>query len=169
MRLLAVDPGIRACGVSLFDGDELIACALVPNTAPEGASAPSRCAEMAIAVRSWCACVDRVVVEWPQVYRAGRAKAGADPNDLLLLAGVAGALASEYGYAVVESVLPREWKGTVAKEVMLERILDRLSPSELVLVDGLGLAKSKRHNVVDAVGIGLWVSGRLAPRRVVAR
>jgi hypothetical protein len=44
---------------------------------------------------------------------------------------------------------------------MLKRILSKLTDHELSLLKGLGLPPSKEHNVIDAVGIGLWKVGRL--------
>lgn len=158
---LAVDPGIRECGVALFVGRTLERCTLVKSPAPVDAPAPLRCAAMAASVELWAANIpDVLVVEWPQVYRAGRGKRGADPNDLLLLSGVCSALAARGPWGVVGSVLPREWKGTLPKEVACERVLARLSQEERVIVDALRLPKSRVHHVLDAVGIGFHSIGR---------
>lgn len=94
-----------------------------------------------------------LVIEKPQIYQ-GRKQKG-DPNDLIDLAMVVGAWRHEHPYT--ELVKPRQWKGQVPKAVMTKRILSKLTDAELAV---LGDLKSN-HNVVDAVGIGLWKLGRL--------
>ena len=61
----------------------------------------------------------------------------------------------------VEFVLPKEWKKQVPKDIMLERIVNRLSDSEKAILESKRLIKSKKHNVVDAIGLGLYKIGRL--------
>lgn len=159
--VLAVDPGIRACGAALFAADGVLwKAALVRCSTDVSVPAPARCEAMAWEASQWGG-VDREVLalEWPQVYRAGRGKRGADPNDLLLLAGVCGALAAHVRCDVV-AVLPREWKGTLPKEIACAHVYARLAPGERKVVDALGLPKSSIHHVLDAVGIGLHVVGR---------
>lgn len=159
--LLAVDPGIRACGAALFLRSTLVNAALVRSSASVEDSAPLRCAGVANAVRRWSwTYVDLLIVEWPQVYRAGRVKRGADSNDLLLVSGVCAALATVYRHVPTRAVLPREWKGTLPKEVACERVIGRLSPDERAVVDVLRLPKSSVNHVLDAVGIGLHILGR---------
>ncbi|QDE69473.1 hypothetical protein BHS09_22205 [Myxococcus xanthus] len=179
--LVALDPGLRECGVALFDLDsgELLAAAMPTN--PErkarglaawshmaGAVAafvssllePLRAAGVAVSVT--------VASECPQVYTAGKSKG--DPNDLIELAGVVGRVAGGLGAANEHSFLPREWKGTLDGDVMVERIKARLGerPHEHLRVQ-LPRAQDKHHNVWDAIGIGLHVVGRLAPRKVFPR
>ena len=100
---------------------------------------------------------DALVIERPQVYQ-GRAQKG-DPNDLISLAIEVGRISTLFGE--VEFVLPRKWKGTIKKEMMTARIIKTLTTNELLLVKELKLAKSYEHNVLDAIGIGLWKLGRL--------
>jgi hypothetical protein len=141
--LLAIDPG-QATGWALlnFEG-RLLHCGL--NTPPDALPAASR-----------------VVVERPRIYPGGRTK---NPNDVLSVALNAGEWAGRYqarGFAT-EYVEPSKWKGgSVPKEISHPRIFAKLLPSEqLVLSDaGKGIAPSKRHNIIDAVGIGLWAAGR---------
>jgi hypothetical protein len=54
------------------------------------------------------------------------------------------------------ALYPSEWKGQVPKDVMNERVLKRLSVKEHEAL------VSSDHNTLDAVGIGLFHSGRLA-------
>jgi hypothetical protein len=70
-----------------------------------------------------------------------------------------------FNLSTVELVQPRQWKGTVDKDVMIERIKTSLDLSEMKNVC-LPKAKGLHHNVWDAIGIGLWASGRLSAKRV---
>ena len=106
---------------------------------------------------------EQLWVEFPQVYRAEAQKG--DPNDLLDVAGVASACSAVMAkYCGINHVIPRMWKGTIKKDVMLERIRQTLSPDELVRIQDAG---ALTHNAVDAAGIGLFALGRLS-RRVYA-
>lgn len=141
--LLAVDPGADA-GWAFFDDGRLIGCGL-------GTPRQDR--------------PDRVVIEKPMIYPGGRQEV--PPNDLITLAVRAGEVGGAFRAlgAVVDYVLPRTWKnGPIPKDVMHKRILRRLDDAERALIDvaGRGMAPSKRHNMLDAVGIGLWGLRRLA-------
>lgn len=104
----------------------------------------------------------RALIELPQVYgRAGRGGKG-DPNDLIDVAVTVGRIAQAIGpHLTAELVRPRVWKGNVPADVMLARIEKRLDVSELHVVDRAPMPKSLKHNVVDAIGLGLWALGRL--------
>lgn len=165
---VCVDPGIRGCGAAIFLGGSLLKAAYVP-AGPDGDGVVGRAVQSARAVvvwigqqnldwgPSWNGYPIRLVIEWPQVYRAGRGRG--DPNDLLGLAAVDGALAAICLDYKVVTYLPREWKGQVPKDVMVERIKSRLTPEELTRVELP--AKSLQHNVYDAIGLGLKDLGRL--------
>ncbi|QSQ10774.1 hypothetical protein [Myxococcus landrumensis] len=179
--LVALDPGLRECGVALFDLDsgELLA-ADMPINPERKARGLVAWAGMAKSVawfvalhltarRAAGASVSLTVAsECPQVYTAGKSKG--DPNDLIELAGVVGRVAGALGATSERSYLPREWKGTLDGDVMVERIKARVDerPHEHLRVQ-LPRAKDKQHNVWDAVGIGLHAVGRLAPRKVFPR
>lgn len=93
----------------------------------------------------------RLVVEVPQIYTGVRDE---DPNDLIDLAGVVGAIASTIAIGSVEwSPLPREWKGQIPKEVTQKRVDKRLSPEEKALIKWP--IKSLCHNVYDAIHLGI--------------
>ncbi|TQF13721.1 hypothetical protein FJV41_22360 [Myxococcus llanfairpwllgwyngyllgogerychwyrndrobwllllantysiliogogogochensis] len=179
--LLAIDPGLRECGIALFDLDsgELLAAGMPtnPERKARGLSAWARMAEgVAAFVSSFLEPLRAaggtlsitVASECPQVYTAGKSKG--DPNDLIELAGVVGRVAGALGATSERSYLPREWKGTLDGDVMVERIKARLGerPHEHLRVQ-LPRASEKHHNVWDAIGIGLHVVGRLAPRKVFPR
>lgn len=140
--LLSVDPGVNSSGLAFWRGDKL---AQVEFMAPTGGhfDGPT---------------IDNLIIELPQVYQ-GRAQKG-DPNDLVNLAFEVGRIVATLDIPF-ETVKPRQWKGTVKKEIMLKRILSKLTNEELLLIKGLGLSKSQEHNCIDAIGIGLWKLGRL--------
>jgi len=114
-----------------------------------------------------------LVCEHPQVYRAKKSKG--DPNDLILLATINGALAGMLALAVskrdiglqILSPTPAEWAGQLPKATTGDpwlsprglRIRERLSDAEALVVQ-------PSHDALDSVGIGLHVLGRFAPRHV---
>jgi hypothetical protein len=181
--LVAVDPGIRGCGVACFTDGVLDRAAYVKSPARSG-NGLWECVAVARAVEDWYEGVaDVVAVEWPQVYASrimkGQQGGDKDPNDLLALCGIDAAVATlllevgwEHGNPMSPSKFvtyrPREWKGQMTKEACHTRLRSRLSPDETAVVDAASReAKSLAHNMLDAVGIGLHHLGRLAPRRVI--
>lgn len=152
MRLLAVDPG-GTTGWAYFDEGRLTLCGAWPLAKMFGA---------------WCVpptLVDVVLVERPMIYPG--AKAEAPDNDVVQLAIRAGQLAGRFsggGAGAVEYVLPRTWKGNLPKPapgavyVVEKRAFAVLDPAESMLLYSTKSARAKRldHNMIDAVGIGLW-------------
>jgi hypothetical protein len=143
MTLLAVDPGADAGWARYRDNGILEACGLNTHAMTQD--------------------ITRCVIERPMIYPGGRQKAR--PNDIIKLAVRAG----EWGGRVdahvgiqSEYVEPHKWKGTIAKDACHARIWATLTPDERTIVDkaSTGVAPSKRHNILDAVGIGLWSVGR---------
>lgn len=183
--ILALDPGVNGCGVALLRGRELVRAEYVRNTLKSGDDDLARCAAMGKVVGSWYALARttvpgelgplELVAEWPRVYAAGKAKRGADPNDLLLLSAVAAAAAVALGCAC-RKVEPREHKGTMGEmpdgSYLVEtRVRQSLSVVELARVILPG-SKSLDHNVFDGISVGLHAVGRslVADReRVIAR
>lgn len=168
MNLLALDPGIRGCGVAFFQDGELQTGMYVPNPAARG-NGPEEVRQMVAAVKYYllprCTLgLDELVIEWPQVYSTSRGK---DPNDLLPLVGIGCGLACVFPRAYAVRYLPREWKSTMAKGAAFEkRVLDRLGTDERQFISG---PRSLLHNVYDAIGLGLFHLGRFKPARVFAR
>lgn len=146
--LLAIDPGTNV-GWALFDKTgvgvgvfgELISCGL--GGEPDGA-----------------AVVHEVVIEHPVIYPGGRTK---NPNDVLKVAINAGEWGGRFRH-VARYVKPQQWKGNVPKAVHQPRIWAKLTNTERKVfddcLDTAKVPKSKRHNVIDAIGIGLYAVGR---------
>lgn len=99
-----------------------------------------------------------LVIEKMRVYQGSKQKG--NPNDLIDVAFSAGVFSKQY--MNVLQVEPRVWKGgPVPKKIMLKRIKYVLMSEETNLVERYQTAESERHNLWDAVGIGLWAAGRL--------
>ncbi len=172
MILLAVDPSIRSSGIAVFTDDVLTYAGRIV-VKPTGRIGPGDILERAvqmgdtICTRMFPILPDIVAVEWPQIYRGPKSKG--DPNDLPGLACVAGAIAARFPGATLAAYTPAEWAGQIPKvtignaleSVRAKRILSRLSCAERKLVPA-------QHDVIDAVGIGLFHLSRLAPRRAHA-
>lgn len=134
---LAIDPGIDTGWALFMPSKALVRCGLgAPPTTP----------------------VLSVVIEKPQVYRARESKG--DPNNLITLAIQVGRYVERFEVlgAKVTLHLPNEWKGQLPKGVMSGRTLKGLSLAEQAVVNHClqPIAPSKRHNVMDAVALGVW-------------
>lgn len=160
-RLLAIDPGLRCCGVALAEDGRLVACGLVKNphkVARNGIAWGAMAQEVALWARPF-GDIERVRCETPQVYLPGHtAGKRVDPSDLLNLQGVVGAICATFDR--VETVLPSDWKGQLPKDVCEGRVKLRLDEAEREVLAGVYLPPSLRHNVADAVGILLDGLGR---------
>lgn len=166
-HLLAVDPGTEEAGVALFalpkkEVVDVRLCAY-SSTAPAKRRAPHVAQMVVIAGGDMLRgaggdlCSTSLIVEDQQIYRHGPGVA-VDPASILpvtLMAG--GVLFGFLGAVGVMQPLPSEWKGQVKKMVMVRRILESLSASERALMQSV----NDNHNVVDAVGLGLWALGRM--------
>ena len=152
--LVSIDPGIRACGVAGFE-DRVLKWAEYVQSNYTGADNIKAAVKMSDCVRmKYCFYfVDHVISEVP-VMRKG---SPVPPADIMHLYGVVAAIGSTQ--LDFETVQPSTWKGTVPKKIFLERILKCLTDEERQRLPKL--PASKLHNVIDAVGIGLWKLGRL--------
>lgn len=176
MSVLSVDPGLRRSGCALFSSSgQLLAAALVLG---ESEASTDRAKERAVvyrtmaeAVFAWSrreaaavgGSVDFLAIEFPAVRKRGsqrEEKQGVDPNDIVRLAAVVGAICVAVE-APATVWLPEDWKGQVPKPIHNERALARLSPEELARVPLRPRAKDIDHNIADAIAIGLHFAGRL--------
>lgn len=145
--LLSIDPGLRSVGWAYWEGRELKCCGLSRTKAKEitdQARAHWGNVEMYHDA-------ERRVSEM-MVWRGKNAKSS--PADLLKLNIIAGHLATEW-------VTPSQWKGFVIKSIHQPRILAKLSDEERAVLAGCKCPPSLLHNVVDAIGIGLYCLGRM--------
>jgi hypothetical protein len=144
-RTLSVDPGKQHAGWALFEDGVLKSCGYV-----EGEDD----IEVAEAVADEIyGDVDLLVCENQQVYARGKG----DPNDLLPLARTVGAVRMVFADVPEKTLtLPRVWTNGVPKAPR-QRAFERRYPVEFAAVKALGLKAECRHDVVDAVHLGIWV------------
>jgi hypothetical protein len=177
VNLITIDPGVHGTGIAIFGegvGGLVAATYIRPdklrcaNLFEEAHSMAGRAVEWfeskIVNCGPFAGGVPDLIIEIPKHYPFERE---VDPNDLINLAAagyaVAGALMRFC--ADSERVFPRDWKGTMDGDAMTERISKRLRPDETERLD-VNVPSSLRHNMFDAIGIGLWSIGRLKPVRV---
>lgn len=185
--LLALDPGLNSPGVAIFN-PSLIAADRFNTEEYAGLPDGERWLQVARTLAGWALKhLERakpdllsIIFERPQVYT--RDKSVGDPNHLVAIGGVASCLVgilSVYGPVKVSSPHPGEWVGQLSKKCSIckknlkkcpeckgsawntprgRRIRSRLSAAELALVPD-------QNDAIDAVGLGLFELGRLAPRQ----
>lgn len=142
--LLAIDPGTDT-GWALFDGPQLFACGLgTPPTAGPTLN------------------IERVLIELSSIRPSDPR-----PQDILTLAVKSGEWHGLYRAHAPTYLSPQDWKGSTPKPTSHARIWGKLTSSEQGIVDLAlrGVAPKKRHNAMDAVGIGLHGVGRNANGR----
>lgn len=135
-RLISIDPG-KCSGVAIFDDGALTDAYVTEQIEPVDHGAA------------------QVVCELPRIYPTGKGKG--NPNDLISVALSAGRLCALY--PGTQYVFPHSWKAQVDGDIMCQRILCFLSKPEATRFQVL--PKSKEHNMIDAIGIGLWHLGRM--------
>lgn len=100
--------------------------------------------------------VNQLVIEIPKFSDQTKGK---DPQDLITLAVNAGQWIQVLRAPDVRRVFPSQWKGNVPKAIHNERVLAKLTPAELAVIPKL--PATKLHNVIDAIGLGLFALGRM--------
>ncbi len=164
--LVALDPGIRGCGVASFIDGHLSRAAYVKNPARRGCGA-AECVAMARAVEAWYdGEADELACEWPQIYAKTQGK---DPNDLLALCGIDTAVSCCVApNGLTTTYKPAAWKGQMPKGACHQRIATRLNSIEFqIALKAAAAIGDLAHNMWDAVGIGLHHLGRLKPERII--
>lgn len=145
-RVIAIDPG--ACnGYAIFYSGALVFAGVFKGEDIE------ELPRQAFMQFSGGFALDLVVIEKPVIYPLDTK---GDPNQLITLAIRAGEIAGRFRYAnrEVEWVKPRTWKGTAPKDITNRRTLAKLTDEEKECLPRL--PKTKAHNMLDAIGIGLW-------------
>lgn len=169
MYSIGIDCGIRYIGISVFKDASLEHCGLLEsrNSSEFEAEVLHGLIE---ALKAWEGLqylstkeLLRVTIEYPEQY----AHSPVPRSSVQGLAYTAGGLSlffKERFNSEIKLIYPKEWKGQVPKDIFLGRIKSRMSEKELMVLDSCSLPKSKEHNVVDAIGIGLYSLGRLKRR-----
>lgn len=162
--LISIDPGVKKLGFALFGEDGRLRAA--------GASLQK---ETAVSVEATVALHARNInLQSPElgtgdvravvermVWRSGDSKS--QPNSLLNVQIVGGALAGLLSNAGVGALAAEEWKGSIPKNVHHPRIGEALSNDEKeILSTALDKTPKKAHSeIYDAIGIGLFALGRI--------
>ena len=152
LQLLSIDPGFRYFGYALFDSQgSLFEASLKKSKSGDWDKWTNQPPDFSLLAdiilkNEWDE--REAVVEFPQIYTSTP-----NPGDILKLGSACGAytaLLQASGFNV-QWVLPKEWKGTVPKEIMVKRILAKIREEEYN-----NISNPKDHNIIDAIGIGLW-------------
>lgn len=145
--LVSIDPGENTGGAYFVDG-ELIWCGLLNLL--DGSHTAMRPDKLAI----------EVMYIRPDDMKGERAEVAAKKlNDLLSVNLCAGQWIHAVSAPYTRRLFPHQWKGGLSKERHAPRILGALSNAEQARLPK-GMAASKIHNVIDAIGIGLFELGR---------
>lgn len=152
--LIAIDPGKRVCGVSVWGCEAnrvilLHACSIRPGGSLR--NLPSQVEDLWLEyVEGFDGAAPQFVFEVPRYYTKKRATfRGVDALFEVLDAF------QKYGILVKDYVYPSQWKGNVPKNIHQRRIKKALTTTELKRVDPGGT-----HDMWDAIGIGLYATGR---------
>lgn len=165
-KIFAIDPSYgsqNGCGWAVFceDTGRLKRCGIVRPFAPGGPARNNMNELLEKLQRVWekevgFSCHPLVLcIEYPQIYRI---PGMVNPNILLNLAFFCGLISSNFGAKRDLSPRPSEWKGNLSKDKKNQQIaesLDRWSKKALER-DLAATTKHLRHNVIDAVGLGLF-------------
>ena len=145
--LVCIDPG-KSCGVAVFWGKALLT---VVGLDPEQTEGRNHLRE-SLTILGPC----QVVWERPGLRKGPRSST---PDDLIRLSYRAGLVVGCIPRVErIRDVTPAEWKGSLKKELSHRRTRAKLGPKELEV---LGLAGPRgASDILDAVGLGLYVLGR---------
>lgn len=163
--VLSIDPGTRGCGCAWWVGEDLLCARYVlgasggRETGPAEWMATVRAVEKASASALDGLRPEVVVVERMQVYTRGKG----DPRDLLALSAIGGGLFRAFGEAEPVGPLPREWKGQVPREVMGNRVEQKVRDRGWWARVAEPTRKTQLNDVMHAVGLGLWYGASQAP------
>ena len=155
MRTLYIDPGLGGTGFAFFTKKgEPPHCSGVWQAGRAG-TLNERCERITKALASiithWN--VERVVIEFPEVYQSGVSHAATTKGDLfklVYLIGGMGQVARDLcEHHDPDLITPRDWKGQLPKDVVIKRIQKKW-PDVLLT-----------NHQADAVGMGLAALGEL--------
>jgi hypothetical protein len=159
--LVALDPGAHDAGIAFFVDGRLTECALLrpkPDTPFEIARVAGMWVRRALMNAGGNGRINSLICEGQFVYPGPRRN---NPNDLFPLAQVVGGAMQTIDSFERRVISPREWTGSVPKEVRHRRFLATLDARETAIIMATKCPKTKLHNVIDACALGRWALGRL--------
>lgn len=153
-ELLALDPGVHACGFAYWREVDLITCGVAHVDHDLGMVQGAQLLYSQIAHATRKQTFKHVAIERMRIYEKFSRRG--DQNDLLDIAFVSGLLVDKLaiGATVVYRPTAHEWKGTLPKALLEERVRTVLPQVDSMVLE---VPKGLRHNAFDAVGIGLWI------------
>ena len=159
-KFVTMDAGLRCCGLSVWHDGRLRGAVLARNPLTRERGLVAWHAMSRAAVKALAPFVVGPLEEYAFIgeQMVARRQQG-NYNDLLEVNGVLAAVGGLFNEA--KSYIPETWKGTIDGDVMVRRIPKKLDPYEAVILDAVECPASLKHNVIDAVGLGLFVCGRL--------
>lgn len=150
MRITAVDPGHKTTGWAKFVDGKLKYCGLARGKTHQ---------QMLDQLEELREYVELAIIEIPKVYDRRRWKG--DPNDLINVALSSGAAGMMLRNAKeLKHVHPQAWKGQRPKDIDNTYTVSLLDEEELAVLRRVDCPESLIHNVIDAIGIGLWGAKR---------
>ena len=146
--ILSIDPGATTgWAVGTSDGSQcLLACGVVH---PDLGQRPPKRSNF----EGQTGIYDLVIVEKPVLTLVGPGSTVSRANALITCWGRGCRCVESVPYKRLEEVAPGTWKGQVPKAIHNQRVLAKLTPTELRLVSG-------DHNEIDAVGLLLYAIAR---------
>lgn len=152
--VLAIDPGIRMCGCSLFVNGAFNECWLVRSKKKDWLESVR---DIAFQL-SYGPYTTLTVIEGQVIYPTDQQKG--NPNHIRKTAFATGAYFNAVEDRAYKMLVPApaEWKGSVPKSIHNERVKAK-HPEAIPMVERV--AKSYRHNVWDAIGLGDWALKQL--------
>jgi hypothetical protein len=164
--LLSIDPGKDQCGYALWHRFEGVWQLQEVGLAPGIKFADKNGIVTVTPPDEWFDAykIDELAIEIPQIYVT---RIRTKLQDLIDLTFAAGAAFGMLGTPKCTLYLPFGWKGQVPKDVAHERYAAALNDIERELAARCmkDVKKGLRHNIWDAVGIGLHHTGR-RPRKL---
>jgi len=151
--VVSIDPGKHACSVAVWFGETLMRAAYIENildSKTDGARWLDLGAKVGAFILSQSFDPPNLVLEVPEIYPGVRKE---DPNDLIQLAGVLGAICGYVRGSVVWCPHPKQWKGQLPKKVSQARVEGKLTDQEKARI--IWPKANLRHNVYDAIHLGL--------------
>jgi Holliday junction resolvasome RuvABC endonuclease subunit len=168
--IAGIDPGLRQCGVAIVNLDgELQRAWLAKSTEHEedGAEAWEAMANAVwleinatlhtlglLSPRLELVAIERQAIRGD----AGRGLLTKNPQVIVTLANVAGAVIQRVQARTKIAVWPQSWNGNKRKDTVTDAVLSGLRPVELGRLD------NRDHNTVDAIGIAKYAARRWRSR-----
>jgi len=152
MKILAVDPGLAACGVAYHDTEKGTWKVKTVRTNTAHGNVVERSARIANEIFGVPGMkpepCDAFCVERMKVYKSQKG----DPQDLLDLSFLAGYLAARAHTRTKLYPLPSQWKGQIDKKIHHEQMKRQLPD----------LAKGRHSkDAWDAIGLVLWTKKKM--------